>query len=103
MFRTYYHLSISLTYDIQLYYDNICEFQCSYTLSLSPPSGRGKLGEPQEAEILLVNDVECSIGFPQPLFETKGDVDTLLLPVVREGPKGRSVTVCYQMIGKRLC
>ncbi|XP_077973499.1 uncharacterized protein LOC120348632 isoform X2 [Styela clava] len=70
--------------------------QESYILSLSPPGGRGKLGEPKQAEVLLVNDVESSIGFPQPLFETQGDVDTFMLPVVREGPKGRPVTVQYE-------
>lgn len=75
----------------------------SFVLALSPPGGRVKIGDPSQAELHLNNDVSCSVGFTQPLYETRGDIDNLLVPVTREGPKGRTVEVKYKTNGRLIC
>nr|XP_018671881.1 G-protein coupled receptor 98-like isoform X2 [Ciona intestinalis] len=62
---------------------------------LLPPGGRAELEDPFKAEMSLSNDLKCEISFTKPVYEVRGDVDTLLVPVLRDGPKGRPVAVDY--------
>lgn len=64
-----------------------------------PPEGRATLEDPYRAKISLRNDVKCEIGFTKPTYEVRGDVDTLLVPLVRTGPKGRALSVEYKTKG----
>ena len=67
---------------------------------LLPPEGRAVLEEPYRANISLHNDVKCQLGFTKPSYDVKGENDTLLVPVIRKGPKGRPVSVAYKTKGK---
>lgn len=70
---------------------------------LLPPEGRGELDEPYRADMDLDNDLRCEVTFSKPEYEIRGDIDTFLLPVVRDGPKGRPATVEYKTRGKGFC
>ena len=60
------------------------------------------LEDPYRAVVSLKNDVKCLVAFPEPSYEIRGDIDTLLIPVQRTGPKGRPVTVNYATQGRRM-
>ena len=65
-----------------------------------PPEGRASLEDPYRARLSLQNDVMCEIGFTKPNYEVRGDIDTILVPLVRSGPKGRALSVEYKTKGK---
>ena len=72
----------------------------SFSFLLLPPGGRAELDEPYRANLLLTNDLKCEVSFTKPTYNVRGDIDTLLIPVVRDGPKGRPATVDYKTRGE---
>ena len=66
---------------------------------LLPPEGRAVLEEPYKADVNLRNDVNCKVAFTKSAYEVRGNLDTLLVPVTRTGPKGRPVSVKYKTKG----
>ena len=66
---------------------------------LLPPDGRADLLDPYKSHLLVDNDLQCSINFTSDVYNIRGDVDSFLLPLVRDGPKYRPITVAYKTIG----